>query len=209
MKKPKSSISLAKIQPAALRIIKRAMGITDYQIQAILQGIAHRTQIHLGSKNTHASDMLKIERIGLDHYRQKQYFDATFFYLYVIAIDNTKSTAWRGLAACFQASGMYHFARAFYSRALYFDKDDLILHVALGECCFLNGFADIGLSILTKVSEETPIKPEHIDCIKRAKMLVEIHTTSNKQDVSLSMPELNRNIQNLPDIVDESLEYLQ
>ena len=88
-----------------------------------------------------------IEEMALSNYRSCRYDDAAKIYAFILRMNPRRSTTWRGLGACAQASKLFKMAAFSYDVALQCDPADVISKVVRGECLCSLGDKEQGLAL--------------------------------------------------------------
>ena len=113
-----------------------------------------------------------IEDMALAHYRGQQYDKASTLYGFVLRMNATRASAWRGLGACSHALKVYFIAAKCYEMAVKHDPSDLISKVYLGECLCQIGEKTAGLKLLGEAVETGTKDANLLPFISRARMIV-------------------------------------
>ncbi|MEM6734003.1 MAG: hypothetical protein AAF658_20745, partial [Myxococcota bacterium] len=75
-----------------------------------------------------------IEQTARAYYRTHQFEKASVIFGFVIQMNMTRATGWRGLGACAQAMREFGIAGQCYKEAIRLDPKDVASRVFLGEC---------------------------------------------------------------------------
>lgn len=113
-----------------------------------------------------------IERMALGYYRATRYGGAAAIYGFLLKLDSSRASAWRGLGACAQAVKNFEMAANAFRYAADAAPDDLISQVFLGECLCQLGKKDEGLALLRKVIQTGAKTPDESPYLTRAKAIV-------------------------------------
>ncbi len=114
-----------------------------------------------------------IEAMALEFYRQKHILYALCLYSFLVEVEHTRATAWRGMGACHQVGRVYPMAVLCYQQAIHLDPNDVISTVFLGECLFIDGWREEGIRALERAVALGSSSPAHTLYVKRAQTIID------------------------------------
>ncbi|MEO1173474.1 MAG: hypothetical protein AAFX94_15685 [Myxococcota bacterium] len=113
-----------------------------------------------------------IERTAQAYYRTHQFAKAAVIYAFVLNMNPSRTSAWRGLGACGQALRDFGNAGTCYRKALELDPKDVPSSVFLAECMCQVGLRKEGVELLQKVIAEGTEIARFKPYITRARAIV-------------------------------------
>ena len=113
-----------------------------------------------------------IENMALSYYRTKMYDKAATIFGFVLRMNSSRATAWRGLGACVHALKKLDLAILCYRAAMENDALDAVSSVYLGEALCQSGQKDEGLKILTELIKKGTKNADYKPYVTRARAVV-------------------------------------
>ena len=113
-----------------------------------------------------------VEAMALEFYRQKHPLFANSLYAFLVEVEPTRSSAWRGMGACHQVGRFYPLAVLCYQKAISLDPSDVVSTVFLGECLFIDGWREEGIRTLERAVAMGSTSPVHTLYVKRAQTIL-------------------------------------
>ncbi len=113
-----------------------------------------------------------IEQMAVSYYRTRMYAKAAVLYGFILRMNGKRGSGWRGLGACCHALGRYDLAVECYKGALFYDPEDVVAKVFLGECRCHLGDKEEGLKLLNEVIAKGTKNQAFLPYITRARAVV-------------------------------------
>lgn len=116
--------------------------------------------------------LISVERMALGYYQATRYGGAASIYGFLLKLDSSRASAWRGLGACAQAMKEFDMAAQSFRQAAEAAPGDLITQVFLGECLCQLGQRDEGLDLLRKAVKQGAKDQTESPYVARARAII-------------------------------------
>ena len=146
--------------------------ISDQSIEDIVSAVRDGANSYAQAMGFSPEALRAIEQIALGYYRGRQFDRAALVYSFLLGLEHTYASAWRGLGACCHAEKKYSLALYCYRCALELDSMDLVSAVFTGECLCMLGEQAEGIRVLEAVVAKGSENPAYLPYLTRARAII-------------------------------------
>jgi len=146
--------------------------IDDQSLEDIVGAIQDGCESYADAIGFGPEALRAIEQIALGYYRGRQHSRAAVIYGFILKLNPSYASAWRGLGACCQALREYGLAVTCYRGAIEHDPMDVVSAVFCGESLCMVGEREQGLAVLNKVLEVGTESQTYLPYLTRARAII-------------------------------------